>query len=244
MSHYLSVKKHAQFILLLDPDKLPIENVKSVIESSIDCNVDIFFIGSSLIIDSHFDLFCEEVKKYSEVKPVIIFPGGSMQVSTHVDGILFMSLISGRNPDFLIGQQVLAAANVKRSGIEAIPTAYMLVESGVTTSVEFMSNTKPLPPEKADIAAAHAMAAELLGFKMIYLEGGSGAKHSVSNKLVYAVKKSANLPLIVGGGIKTPEIAKEKVQAGANFIVCGTVFENNTYDKTLIKSIVEAVHEG
>jgi phosphoglycerol geranylgeranyltransferase len=244
MSQYLSVKDHAQFILLLDPDKLPIENIKSVVESSIQCNVDIFFIGSSLIIDSNFDLFCEEVKKYSADKSVIIFPGGSMQVSKHADGILFMSLISGRNPDFLIGQQVLAAANVKRSGIEAIPTAYMLVESGVTTSVEFMSNTKPLPPEKADIAAAHAMAAELLGFKLIYLEGGSGAKHSVSNKLIYAVKKSANLPLIVGGGIRTPEIAKEKVRAGANFIVCGTVFENNTYDINLITSIVQAIHEG
>lgn len=244
MQHTLTVKAHAQFILLLDPDKLPISDVSSVVKGSIEAGVDIFFIGSSIIIDSNFDLFVKEVKQHAEDKPVIIFPGGSMQVSSHADGILFMSLISGRNPDFLIGQQVLASANVKRSGIKAIPTAYMLVESGVTTSVEFMSNTKPLPPEKADITVAHAMAAELLGFKLIYLEAGSGAINPVSNKLIYATKKSVDLPLIVGGGIKTPEIAAEKVKAGANFIVCGTVFEDNTYNFKQLKDIVTAVHES
>jgi putative glycerol-1-phosphate prenyltransferase len=171
----------------------------------------------------------------------VIFPGGVMQISPSADAILFLSIISGRNPQHLIGDQVLAAPIVKRIGLEAISTAYMLVESGRTTSAEFMSNTQPLPRHKPDIAVAHAMAAEILGFKMIYLEAGSGAEQSVPEEMIGAIAKHCSVPLIVGGGLRTPDDARKKVQAGAKFIVTGTVLEKND-NVSLIKEFASAIH--
>ena len=164
-----------------------------------------------------------------------------MQISPKADAILFLSILSGRNREHLIGNQVLAAPLVKKIGLEAISTAYLLVESGKTTSAEFMSNTRPLPRHKTDIALAHALAAEILGFKMIYLEAGSGAELSIPEEMIGAITKYCSVPLIVGGGIKTPDTARQKVQAGAKFIVTGTVFEKDG-NADLMKEFALAIH--
>ncbi|MBN2001081.1 phosphoglycerol geranylgeranyltransferase, partial [candidate division KSB1 bacterium] len=174
---------------------------------------------------------------------VIIFPGSTKQISPYADAILFLSLISGRNPNVLIGEQVVAAPIIKSIGLEAIGTAYMFIESGNVTSAQFVSDTRPIPREKPDIAIAHALAAEYLGMKIIYLEAGSGAKYSVPEELVAAVKKYVSVPLIVGGGIRTPDEARKKVLAGAHFVVTGNVLEKNR-DPGLIKAFADAIHVG
>jgi phosphoglycerol geranylgeranyltransferase len=236
-------KNECGFALLLDPDKLVNQDLDQIIRRSVELGVDCFLIGSSILLNSDFDLFVQRVKKLSDKTPVYIFPGNGMQVSAYADGILFMSLISGRNPDFLISQQVLAAPSVYRSGIETIATAYLLIESGKTTSVEFMSNTKPIPRDKHDIALAHALAAKFLGFECIYLEAGSGAETSVSDKLIKLVKESCKVPLIVGGGIKSVETIKEKVHSGANLIVCGNFFEETAYHFDTMHKMILACKE-
>jgi putative glycerol-1-phosphate prenyltransferase len=238
----LNKNNKAHFIMLLDPDKLKLENIEKTVSLAEKNGVDIFFIGSSLLLGDFFNEFVEKVKKYANGKPVILFPGNAMQVSKNADALLFMSLVSGRNPEFLINQQVLAAGKVKFSGIKTIPTAYMLVESGITTAVEFMSQTKPLPRHKPEIAVAHALASEMLGLKTIYLEAGSGAKETVPENFIAAIKKSCQLPIIVGGGINSPKQAKQKVDAGADFIVCGNLFEKK-FDKHLIQEMAKAIHE-
>ena len=169
--------------------------------------------------------------------PVFLFPGNAFQLSDRADGILFLSLISGRNPEFLIGSHVLAAPHLHRAGIEVIPTAYMLIENGTSTSVEYMSNTRPIPGDKVDIAVATAMAGEMLGLKSIYLEAGSGAAHPVASKMIKAIRKNISLPLMVGGGIRTPETALEVFEAGADLIVAGNAIEKNP---KLIKEFCEA----
>ena len=164
-----------------------------------------------------------------------------MQVSSIADAILFLVLISGRNPEHLIGSQVIAAPIIRRSGLEPISTGYMLIEAGNTTSAEFMSNTKPIPRDKADIAVAHALAAEIIGMKILYLDAGSGANASVPEEMLRAIASNCALPVIVGGGIRTPEEARRKVEAGASFVVTGTVTEHNNHH-SFIKEFAEAVH--
>lgn len=232
----------SQFYLLLDPDRIELDKLVEIVGTAIVNGVDGFLIGSSILLTDRFEEFVATVKKMAQNTPVILFPGNSMQVSKKADAILFLSLISGRNPEYLINQQVLAAAHIKRAELESISTAYMLIDSGVTTSVEYMSNTKPIPANKVDIAVAHAMAAEMIGFKMIYLEAGSGAKNSVPNAMIKAVCASVSLPVIVGGGIKDAATAKEKVAAGASMVVCGNLFESNEYDHNYIQEIATAIH--
>jgi phosphoglycerol geranylgeranyltransferase len=182
----------------------------------------------------------QHIKELSDL-PVIISPGASSHLSRYADAVLFLSLISGRNPDFLIGEHVKAAPVIRKYGIEAIPTAYMLIEGGSCTSVQFMSATLPIPRDKLDIAIAHAMAAELLGMKMAYLECGSGSRLSVPDEMISAVRAEINIPLIIGGGIVDPGVAAAKVRAGADFIVTGNVLEkaDNT---TLVYEFAEAIH--
>ena len=172
----LNIKKNkgAGYLILIDPDKRPFDDLLSLARQCEDQDVDGLLIGGSLLFISHFDKLVHDIKKEVSI-PVILFPGSSRQLSEHADAVLFMSLISGRNPQTLIGEQVMAAPSVRALGIEPISMGYMLVESGQTTSAEFMSNTQPLPRNKPDIAVAHALAAEYLGMKLIYLEGGSGA---------------------------------------------------------------------
>ena len=237
-----SKTKGAAYCVLIDPDKIEASKLPAFVEQATEAGVDAFLIGGSLIVDDSFEQCIKTIKQHTKV-PAVIFPGGVMQISPAADAILFLSIISGRNPQHLIGDQVLAAPIVKRIGLEAISTAYMLIESGRTTSAEFMSNTQPLPRHKPDIAVAHAMAAEILGFKMIYLEAGSGAEQSVPEEMIGTIAKYCSVPLIVGGGLRTPEDARKKVQAGAKFIVTGTVLEKNG-NASLIKEFASAIHKS
>lgn len=219
--------KGAGYIILLDPDKQSaVQSVKLAKLAETE-GADAVFIGGSLLFFSVFDNFVNKIKKNINL-PVILFPGNAQQISKYADAILFISIISGRNPDVLIGQQVLGAPIIKMLNLEAISTGYMIVESGKTSSAEFMSNTRPLPRDKNDIAVAHALAAEYFGMKLIYLEAGSGAQQPVPDEMISAIANHVSLPIIVGGGITTPEIARQKVNAGASFIVTGNTLEKNS----------------
>jgi putative glycerol-1-phosphate prenyltransferase len=238
----LDIRKQrgAGYIVLLDPDKLSLEeNLKLAIQAEQE-DADVIFIGGSLLSTPRFEELVKQIKMAVTI-PVIIFPGGVQQISRHADAILFMSVISGRNPDLLIGQHVMGAPIIKMLNLEAISMGYMLIESGKVTSAEFMSNTKPIPRDKPDIAVAHALAAEYLGMKLIYLEAGSGALHPVPDEMIQAVARMCSLPIIVGGGIRTPDIAKQKVAAGAAFIVTGNVLEKNN-EKGAIQGFAQAIH--
>jgi phosphoglycerol geranylgeranyltransferase len=208
--------------VLLDPDDFSIQEAVRTARACEACGVDGFLIGGSLLHTDHFDAFVRSVK--SAVKaPVLLFPGDATQLSRHADALLYLSLISGRNPVNLIGEHVKAAPLIRRLGIEPIATAYMLVESGMVTSVEFMSNTRPLPRTKPMIAAAHALAAQYMGMQMIYLEAGSGAQQTVPDDMVRMVRSYTDIPLIVGGGIRDVKTAVAKLSAGADIIVTGNL---------------------
>jgi phosphoglycerol geranylgeranyltransferase len=233
-------EKGAGYMVLIDPDSLSLEDVTALGEAAADADVDAFLVGGSLLMSDRLD---ETVRRLREVSclPTLLFPGGSNQLSRYADGILFLSLLSGRNPDFLIGEHVRAAPMIRQYGLEPIPTAYLLIEGGAYTSVQFMSGTFPIPRDKCDIAIAHALAAEYLGIKTLYLEAGSGAKWPVPEEMIQGVRAYVNLPVIVGGGITHPEIAAEKVQAGADFIVTGNVLERDQ-SAALMRAFAEAVH--
>jgi putative glycerol-1-phosphate prenyltransferase len=226
--------------VLIDPDKITIEILSSIVKGSIKAKVDLFLVGSSLLMENSIDLVIDFIKEHSAI-PVYIFPGNVLQISPKADGILLLSLISGRNPELLIGQHVLAAPSLKAANFDIIPTGYMLIDSGTTTSVEYMSNTKPIPQNKSDIAICTAMAGEQLGMKAIYLEAGSGSNKPVSNTLIADIRKSITSTLIVGGGIKTAEDALNACNAGADIVVIGTAFEK---DPTLIENIANTIHSS
>ena len=233
-------QKGAGYFVLLDPDKQP---VSQMVQMAMVCEtqgVDGILIGGSLLFSAAFEEMVKAIKQAISI-PIILFPGNGGQLSKHADAVLFMSIISGRNPHYLIGEQVLAAPIVRALGLEPISTGYMLVESGSTTSAEFMSSTRPLPREKPDIAVAHALAGEYLGMKLIYLEGGSGAKRSVPEDMILAVSQTIAIPVLVGGGIRTPEEAQAKVKSGASFVVTGNVLETGNRD-SVIKAFSDAIH--
>jgi len=244
LEHLLNIKKQngAGYLVLIDPDKQDIESASVLAELSAEADVDAILIGSSFLMSDRLDPMIRSVKQVSGL-PVIIFPGSSNHISRYADAILFLSLISGRNPEFLIGEHVKAAPAIKRYGIEAIPTGYMLIEGGSCTSVQFISATLPIPRDKIDIAVAHAIAGELLGMKMIYLECGSGSIQSVPNEMISAVKEQINVPLIVGGGIVDPKEAGEKVRFGADFIVTGNVLEK-TGNASLMREFASVIHSA
>jgi phosphoglycerol geranylgeranyltransferase len=215
-------KGRACYWVLLDPDDFPPRRAAAIARLAQEAGVDALLIGGSLMHTNHFDGFVGTVKKAVSI-PVILFPGDSSQLSRHADAILFLSLISGRNPVNLIGEHVKAAPLIKESGVEPISTAYMLVESGAVTSVEFMSNTRPLPRNKPMIAAAHALAAQYMGMSMVYLEAGSGAPNPVPDAMIQKVRSTIDIPLIVGGGIRDAATARDKLSAGADIIVTGNL---------------------
>jgi len=233
-------EKGAGYIVLIDPDKQSIERSIKIAQIAQQEGADILFIGGSLLFFSNFDEFVKQIKANVSI-PVILFPGNAQQISRYADAILFMSIISGRNPDALIGQQVIGAPIIKMFNLEAISTAYILIESGKTTSAEFMSNTRPIPCDKIDIAVAHALAAEYLGMKLIYLEAGSGALNPIPDEMIAAIKQNVSLPIIVGGGVTSPEIACQKVKAGASFIVTGNVLEQN-FEYGKISEFARVIH--
>lgn len=224
-------------IALFDPDRIALDQAGAAADLVSTQGVAGILIGSSLMKTPHFDGFIQMVKKNTD-KPLVLFPGCSHQVSSHADAIFFLSLLSGRNSEFLIGEQIKAVFLIREFRLEVIPVGYILVESGNYTAVEYMSNTKPIPRTKAEIAVAHALAGEYFGMKYIYLEAGSGAKQPVPAEMVQEVKKSITIPLIVGGGIRTPAEAKTIIKAGADFIVLGSVLEKSTEQFTcIIKSL-------
>lgn len=211
--------------LLLDPDKETKCDVKHVLELANKSSVSLVLVGGSLV-NSNIDEFVETVKRNTSL-PVLLFPGSALQFTSNADGILLLSLISGRNPEFLIGNHVQVSYKLKQSGIEVMPTGYILIESGGTTSVQYMSNTLPIPSTKPEIAAATALAGEQLGLKLIYLEAGSGATNPVPTELIRKVKSDITIPLIVGGGLRSPEQIKSAFEAGADMVVIGNGIEGN-----------------
>lgn len=226
------------FALLIDPDQHSSESLLSLIKNADYSGVDLIFVGGSLLNNDIHKSF-EQIKNNTNI-PALIFPGSLLQITNKADGILLLSLISGRNPDLLIGNHVLASAHIKRSNLEVLPTGYILIEGGKSTSVEYMSNTKPIPSGKIDIAIATAIAGEMLGLKYIYLEAGSGATTSININMIKGVKENINIPLIVGGGIKTPAEVKNVLLAGADIIVVGNAIEQNP---DILTELVQASHE-
>lgn len=210
--------------LLIDPDKTTLDQVEHLCELTRKHPIDFFFIGGSLLTNIIMPEILKLLKSQSKI-PVVIFPGNSLQVHKEADAILFLSLISGRNAEMLIGKHIITAPVIRNYGLETIPTGYMLINCGSTTTVEYMSNTIPIPYNKTDIAVCTAMAGEMLGLKMIYLEGGSGAQKPVSVEMISKVRENISLPVIVGGGISNAEIVTEIYKAGADMIVVGSAIE-------------------
>lgn len=236
----LAARQHGQkkMAVLIDPDKLRLGNLDRLLKTSIDSGVNYFFIGGSLIVNNMLDACLEIISETCDI-PLVLFPGNSFQLSYKADAILFLSLISGRNPDLLIGNHVISAPFLKVSPLEIISTGYMLVDGGVETTVSYISNTKPIPAHKEDIAVCTAVAGEMLGLKLLYLDAGSGAIHPVSESMIEQVSSSVDIPLIVGGGIRTPEKALVNVRAGADLIVVGNALEK---DPSLVGEIASAIH--
>ena len=213
--------------LLCDPD-IPQSQISEQVQKALHHGVDLFLVGGSHLSVGNTSE-CVQLIKSLGAQHVVLFPGNEIQVAKEADAILFMSLISGRNPDFLIAKQVAAAPFVKSCRIEAIPTGYMLVESGKLTSALYISNTLPLPNNKPDIAASTAMAGELLGMQLFYLDAGSGAEYPIPQSIIQAVKNNTNGVLFVGGGIRTPLSAAAAWESGADVVVVGNgIFEDNS----------------
>ena len=223
--------------VLIDPDRLTLKDCSEITDKSVEAGIDFFFVGSSILTGNNFEECLTILKKSS--LPVILFPGNAMQISTQADGLLFLSLISGRNPEMLIGRHVLAAPVLKKTSLEIISTGYMIIDSGSPTSVSYMSGTVPIPHDKDEIAVCTALAGEMLGLKLIYMDAGSGARYPVSTKMIAAVRKNISIPLIVGGGIRTPEKVFEVCHAGADIVVVGNVLEK---DPNLISELSSVVH--
>lgn len=217
--------KCKQVALLVDPDKHEEGLLQKTLQVANRFGIDFILIGGSLV-SSPVEPVIDLIKRNSSI-PVLLFPGSLLQLSDHADGILLLSLVSGRNPDFLIGNHIIAAPLLRKSKLEIISTAYILVESGITTSVEYMSYTKPIPADKPDIVIATALASEMLGYKLIYLEAGSGAKSRVPDAVIKGVKQQVTVPLIVGGGIRSKEDAEDIYAAGADILVVGNAIEKN-----------------
>lgn len=219
----ISQSRKKGIAILIDPDKNTPVTLEKILQNCNQFGVDFIFVGGSLVVGNTSEIITY-IKQRTDI-PVVIFPGNVIQISDKADGILFLSLISGRNPEYLIGQHVIAAPTLKKSGIEVIPTAYILIENGRTTSVEYISNTVPIPADKPEIVVATALAGEMLGMKMIYLEAGSGAAKSVALGIISEVRKSTTIPILVGGGIKSGEDAKKIFEAGADIVVIGSAVE-------------------
>jgi len=227
------------FALLIDPDKQDLSQLLTIINKAEKAKVDYFFVGGSLLTYDSLDTCLKTIKNNSTI-PVVLFPGNAMQVNDKADGILFLSLISGRNAEMLIGKQVITAPILKQSSLEVLSTGYILVDSGKPTTASYMSNTTPIPADKDTVSACTAMAGEMLGLKLIFMDGGSGAKNPISSKMITTVSKSIDAPLIIGGGINSGEKALVNCKAGADIIVVGNAIEKN---EDLISEIASAVHQ-
>jgi phosphoglycerol geranylgeranyltransferase len=226
------------FAVLIDPDKLNDQALLDTIQLAIASKVDYFFVGGSLVVTDTLDKVVTTIKAACSI-PVVLFPGSPDQITPSADALLYLSLISGRNPELLIGQHVISAPFVRQSGLEIIPVGYMLVDGGTPTTVSYISNTNPIPANKNDIASCTAMAGEMLGLKVIYMDAGSGAQTAIPTAMIQQVAKYIQIPLIIGGGITTAAKAKENCLAGADIIVVGNAVEK---DPALISEIAAAIH--
>lgn len=213
--------------VLIDPDKVVDDNsLTMLIRMCMENMVDYLLVGGSFITKNTSSQIITKIKELCDI-PVVLFPGSNLHIDLSADSILFLSLISGRNPDYLIGQHVLAAPILKNSRLEIIPTGYMLIGANNTTTVSYISNTIPIPADKYSIAACTALAGEMLGLKLIYLDAGSGAENQISPKMISLVKKSISIPLMVGGGLNSLVKVSEALEAGAETVVVGNGIENN-----------------
>ncbi len=236
----LSKKQKGQksFAVLIDPDKVNNKILDELVHLSIQAKVDYLLVGGSLVVSNHLDECILHIKKNCGI-PVLLFPGSPSQISRDADALLYLSMISGRNPELLIGQHVISAPFVKQSGLEIISTGYMVIDGGAPTTVSYISNALPIPSDKNEIAMCTAMAGEMLGMKLIYMDAGSGAKRVVSEAMIEKVAQCIEVPLVVGGGILNPERAYCNCKAGADIIVVGNAIEK---DAALIKEMSAAIH--
>ncbi len=235
-------RKQKQLAVLVDPDKLSNDQLEALTITAQKAGVDYFFVGGSLLTSGSLDT-CVKILKLNSNIPVVLFPGNTYQVSNHADAILFLSLISGRNPDMLIGMHVISAPYIKMSGLEVVPTGYMLIDSGKPTAVTYMSNSFPIPHDKKDIAACTAMAGEMLGMKLIFMDAGSGAGRTVPEEMIKFVKQSVDVPVIVGGGIKTQDKLESILLAGADIAVIGNKFETEPDKITAFAHKIKELNE-
>ena len=231
-------QRKKSFAVLIDPDKVNLDNFSNLLNLCTEYGADYIFVGGSLITNYVITEVIAQIKTYTNI-PVILFPGNSLHIDSQADAILLLSLISGRNPEFLIGQHVISAPLLRKSGLEIMPTGYMLIDSGRPTTVSYISNTTPIPHDKPGIAACTAMAGEMLGLRLTYLDAGSGAMNPVSPAMIAAVRQSVDTPIIVGGGINTVQKAKNALSAGADVIVVGNGIEQNI---DLLKEIALTVN--
>ena len=230
-------KTGKKIAVLIDPDKTNGTAISKTILLAKKAKVDFFLIGGSLVSENP-DYFIKKLKTESNI-PAVLFPGSLLQYSSMADAILFLSLISGRNPELLIGNHVTVAPFLKKSDMEVLPTGYMLIGTGKSTSVEYVSNTTPIPSDKADIAVATAVAGELLGLRLIYMDAGSGAKNPIPTEMIKLVKQNIDIPLIIGGGLKNESQVENACKSGADIIVVGNAFEN---DNNKILNMAKIVH--
>ncbi|MEY3590696.1 MAG: hypothetical protein RLZZ466_1217 [Bacteroidota bacterium] len=239
--YYQLQQAHAQgkksFAVLVDPDKTDLQQMDTLLSLGEQAKINYWFVGGSLVISSQLDELVRHIKKNTSI-PVVLFPGSPSQVTRQADALLYLSLISGRNPELLIGQHVLSAPFVKQSGLEILSTGYIVVDGGAPTTVSYISNAAPIPADKEDIALCTALAGEMLGMKLIYMDAGSGAKQPITTSMIKRVADQISIPLIVGGGIKTPEKAQESCKAGADLIVVGNAIEKEV---SLISEISAAI---
>ena len=226
--------------VLVDPDLGEQGDLlERTVQNACTAKADLILVGGSLLTSTAFDACVRKVKQLSAGRPVVLFPGSPTQLSAHADAVLFLSLISGRNPELLIGHHVTAAPTVRALGLEAVPTGYMLVDGGRPTTASYVSQSHPIPSDKPGVACAVAMAGELLGLRSIYLDTGSGAMNTVQPEMIHAVRGCVDLPIIVGGGVNDAQTARSLCEAGADVLVVGTAFER---DPELVFALSEAVH--
>ncbi|MDB5206943.1 MAG: geranylgeranylglyceryl/heptaprenylglyceryl phosphate synthase [Flavisolibacter sp.] len=230
---------HKSFAVLIDPDKITSSSLSALVQSANRCKVDFFFVGGSLVVSDHLDECIEQIKQESSI-PVLLFPGSPAQISKYADALLYLSLISGRNPELLIGQHVISAPFVKKSGLEIISTGYMVIDGGAPTTVSYISGAAPIPADKAEIALCTAMAGEMLGKKLIYMDAGSGAKKAIGEEMIALVAKNIEVPLVIGGGIRDAEKAYLNCKAGADVIVVGNAIEKQP---SLLEEMAAAIHQ-
>ncbi|REG89677.1 geranylgeranylglyceryl/heptaprenylglyceryl phosphate synthase [Winogradskyella sediminis] len=226
--HINSVKARGEKLLavLIDPDKMKLNNISDFITKVHQSIATHIFVGGSEVDEGLTETLVIALKKHTSL-PIVLFPGDVIQITDKADGILFLSLISGRNPDYLIGKQVEAVSKLAKTDLEVIPTGYILIENGRETAVERVSKTKPIERKNINIIKDTAKAGELLGLKLIYLEAGSGATHAISSHIISEVKQLLRIPLIVGGGIRSKAEMESAYDAGADLVVIGTAFEED-----------------